>query len=120
MCLLQSATSNNVYSKYHSVCTNPELDQVESILGALAEQLLQAAFLFGKLVVDLPDVDALQQRVAVAQAALADVHKQVLVELQGDGRRKARVKRTSPSHGYSKCTFRSNAKTRGKLRCETD
>lgn len=65
-----------------SVWTNPELDQVERVLGTFAEQLLQAAFLLGELVVDLPDVHALQQGVAVAQAALADVHEQVLVVLQ--------------------------------------
>lgn len=67
-------------------CTHPELYQVERVLRALAEQLLQAALLLGKLVVDLSDVDALQQGVAVAEAALADVHKQVLVVLQGDRR----------------------------------
>lgn len=83
------------------MCTDPELDQVESVLRALAEQLLQAAFLFGEFVVDLPDVDALQQRVAVAQAALADVHKQVLVVLRGrrGEKRKARVKRLCPVRG---------------------
>lgn len=63
--------------------TDPELDQVESVLRAHAEQLLQAALLLGELVVDLPDVDALQHRVAVARVALADVHKQVLVVLKG-------------------------------------
>jgi len=63
--------------------THPELDQVESVLGALAEQLFEAALLLRELVIDLPDVHTLQQRVAVARAALADVHKQVLVVLRG-------------------------------------
>lgn len=62
---------------------HPELDQVESVLRALAEQLLEAPLLLWELVVDLPDVHALQQGVAVARAALADVHKQVLVVLRG-------------------------------------
>lgn len=61
--------------------TDPELDQVEGVLRALGEELLEAALLLGELVVDLPDVHALQQRVAVTRAALADVHKQVLVVL---------------------------------------
>ncbi len=62
---------------------HPELDQVESVLWAFGEQLLKAALLLGELVVDLPDVHTLQQGVAVARAALADVHKQVLVVLMG-------------------------------------
>lgn len=72
-------------------CTHPELDQVEGILRALAEQLLEPALLFGKFVVDLPDIDALQQGVTVAEAALADVHEQVLVVLRGDVEGKARI-----------------------------
>lgn len=63
---------------------HPELDQVEGVLRPLVEQLLQAPLLLGELVVDLPDVDALQQGVAVARAALADVHKQVLVVLEAE------------------------------------
>lgn len=59
----------------------PELDQVEGVLRTLGEELLQAPLLLGELVVDLPDVHALQQGVAVAGAALVDVHKQVLVVL---------------------------------------
>lgn len=62
---------------------HPELDQVESVLRALGEQLLEAAFLLWEFVVDLPDVHTLQQGVAVARAALADVHKHVLVVLRG-------------------------------------
>ncbi len=65
---------------------HPELDQVESVLRALGEQLLEAALLLRELVVDLPDVHTLQQGVAVARAALADVHKQVLVVLRGRDR----------------------------------
>lgn len=60
----------------------PELDQVEGVLWALIKQLLQTSLLLGELVVDLPDVHTLQQRIAVAQAALADVHKKVLVVLR--------------------------------------
>lgn len=64
---------------------HPELDQVESVLWALAEQLLEATLLLGELVVDLPDVHTLQHGVAVAHAALADVHEQVLVVLKVEG-----------------------------------
>lgn len=46
------------------------------------EQLLQASFLLRELVVDLSDVHRLQIGVAVARVGLADVHKQVLVELE--------------------------------------
>lgn len=62
---------------------HPELDQVESVLWAFAEQVLEAALLLRKLVIDLSDVHTLQQGVAVARVALADVHKQVLVVLKG-------------------------------------
>lgn len=54
---------------------HPEFDQVESVLRALAKELLEAALLLGELVIYLPDVHTLQQGVAVARAALADVHK---------------------------------------------
>lgn len=54
---------------------------------ALAEQLLEATLLLGEFVVNLPDIHTLQQGVAVARAALADVHKQVLVVLGGRKRR---------------------------------
>lgn len=70
--------------KPKSLCAHPELDQVESVLWALAEQLLEASLLLGELVVDLPDVHTLQQGVAVTRATLADVHKQVLVVLRGE------------------------------------
>lgn len=65
-------------------CAHPELNQVESVLRTLAEQLLEPALLLGELVVDLPDVHTLQQGVTVTWAALADVHKQVLVVLRGE------------------------------------
>lgn len=64
----------------------PEFDQVEGVLWALIKQLLQTSLLLGELVVDLPDVHTLQQRIAVAQAALADVHKKVLVVLRREKR----------------------------------
>ena len=52
---------------------------------ALVKELLQTPLPLGELVVDLPDVHRLQVGVAVAGVGLADVHKQVLVEL-GKGR----------------------------------
>ena len=64
----------------------PELDKKESVVWPFVKQLLQASFLLRELVVDLPDVHTLQQGVAVARAALADVHKQVLVVLGGGKR----------------------------------
>lgn len=45
------------------------------------EQVLQASFLLWELVVDLSDVHRLQIGIAVARVGLANVHKQVLVEL---------------------------------------
>lgn len=62
----------------------PKLNQVESVLWALAKQLLEPPLLFWELVIDLPDVHTLQQWVAVARTALANVHKQVLVVLRGE------------------------------------
>lgn len=61
---------------------HPELDQIESVMRALAEQLLETALLLWELVVDLSDIHTLQQGVAVTRAALTDVHKQVLVVLE--------------------------------------
>lgn len=46
------------------------------------KQLLQASFLLWELVVDLPDVHRLQIGVTVARVGLANMHKQVLVELE--------------------------------------
>ncbi len=60
----------------------PELDEKESIVWPFVKQLLQASFLLWEFVVDLPDVHRLQIGVAVARVGLADVHKQVLVELE--------------------------------------
>ncbi len=60
----------------------PELDEKESVVWPFVEQLLQSTFLLGELVVDLPDVHRLQIGVAVARVGLADVHEQVLVELE--------------------------------------
>lgn len=42
--------------KPRSLCAHPELDQVESVLRALAEQLLEASLLLWELVVDLPNI----------------------------------------------------------------
>lgn len=61
----------------------PELDEEERIVRPFVKQLLQASFLLWELVVDLSDVHRLQIGVAVARVGLADVHEQVLVELEG-------------------------------------
>lgn len=61
---------------------HPELDEEESVVRPFLKQLLEASLLFRELVVDLPDVHRLQIGVAVARVGLADVHKQVLVELE--------------------------------------
>lgn len=60
----------------------PELDEKESVGWPLVKQLFQAPFLLWELVIDLPDVHWLQIGVAVARIGLADMHKQVLVELE--------------------------------------
>lgn len=60
----------------------PELDEKESVGWPLVKQLFQAPFLLWELVIDLPDVHRLQIGVAVARIGLADMHKQVLVELE--------------------------------------
>lgn len=101
------------YNKHSHVNRNvlsahPELDQVEGVLRALAEQVLEASLLLGELVVDLSDVHTLEQGVAVARVALADVHKQVLVVLRGNKKlnqtrlealTNSRKHRTAPSAG---------------------
>lgn len=46
------------------------------------KQLLQASLLFRELVVDLPDIHRFQEGVAVARVRLANVDKQVFVELE--------------------------------------
>lgn len=46
------------------------------------KQLLQSSLLFWELVIDLPDVNRLQIWVTVAWVGLANMHKQVLVELE--------------------------------------
>lgn len=60
----------------------PELDEKESVVWPFVKKLLQASFLLRELVIDLPDVHRLQIGVAVARVGLADVHEQVLVELE--------------------------------------
>ena len=60
----------------------PELDEKESVVLPFVKQLLQAPFLLGELVIDLPDVHRLQIGVTVARVGLADMHEQVLVELE--------------------------------------
>lgn len=60
----------------------PELDEKESVVWPFVKQILQASLLLWELVVDLPDVHRLQIGVAVAWVGLADVYKQVLVELK--------------------------------------
>lgn len=59
----------------------PKLDEKEGVLGPTLIELLEAAFLLGKLVVDLADVHGLQQRVAVRGVRLADVHEEVFAVL---------------------------------------
>lgn len=46
------------------------------------KELFQAPLLLRELVIDLPDVHRLQIGVTIAGVGLADVHKQVLVELE--------------------------------------
>lgn len=60
----------------------PKLDEKESVVWPFVKQLPQASFLFWELVVDLSDIHRLQIGVAVARVGLANVHKQVLVELE--------------------------------------
>lgn len=85
---MDAGKGSHMNTKYLSA--HPELDQVESVLRALAEEVLEASLLLRELVVDLSDVHTLEQGVAVAWVALADVHKQVLVVL----RRKKKLNQT--------------------------
>lgn len=39
----------------------PEFDQKEGVLRTFIKQLFQSAFLFGKFVVNLPDIDGLKR-----------------------------------------------------------
>lgn len=59
----------------------PKFDEEEGVLGPTLIELLEAAFLLRKLVVDLADVYGLQQRVAVRGVRLADVHEEVFAVL---------------------------------------
>lgn len=63
--------------------THPEFDEEESVLGAFLIKLLEAALLLWELVVDLPDVHSLQQRVTVGRVGLSNVDEQVFAVLQG-------------------------------------
>lgn len=60
----------------------PELYEKESIVWPFVKQLLQSSLLLWELVIDLPDVHRLQIWVTVAWVGLANMYKQVLVELK--------------------------------------
>lgn len=61
---------------------HPEFDEEESILRPLPEELLQAALLLGKFVVNLTNVHRLEQGVAVRMVGVSNVYEEVFVVLQ--------------------------------------
>lgn len=66
--------------------THPEFNEEECVLRAFLVELFEAALLLGKLVIDLPDVHSLEERVAVGGVGLAYVDKQVFAVLQCEER----------------------------------
>jgi len=55
--------------------THPEFYKEKSVLRAFFIKLFKPAFLLRELVVDLPDVHSLEERIAVGGIALSDVDK---------------------------------------------
>lgn len=60
----------------------PKFDQKEGVMWPFVKKLLQSSFLLWELVVNLSDVHRLQIWVTVAGVGLANMYKQVFVELQ--------------------------------------
>lgn len=62
--------------------TYPEFNEEESVLRALLVELFEPALLLWELVIDLPDVYGLKERVAVGGVGLSNVDKQMFAVLQ--------------------------------------
>lgn len=63
--------------------TYPEFNEEESVLRAFLVELFEPALLLWELVIDLPDVYGLEERVAVGGVGLSNVDKQMFAVLQG-------------------------------------
>lgn len=61
---------------------HPEFNEEESILRAFLIQLFEPTLLFRELIIDLPNVHSLEERVAVRGVGLSDVDKQMFAVLQ--------------------------------------
>lgn len=60
----------------------PEFNKEECVLRAFLIKLFETALLLRKLVIDLPDVHSLEERVAVRGVGLSNVDKQMFAVLQ--------------------------------------
>lgn len=67
--------------------THPELDQEEGVRGPTIVQLPQTPLFLRELVIDLPNIHALERRRSGARAVLADVYEQVPLVLGRNGHR---------------------------------
>lgn len=63
------------------ITTYPELYKEESILGPFLIKLFEPTLLLRELVVDLPNVHSLKERIAVGGIGLSNVDKQVFAVL---------------------------------------
>lgn len=82
--LRHALTANTlwIFNLDHEINPHPEFHQEESVLRPFLIQLFEPTLLLGELVVDLPDVHSLEERVAVGGVGLSYVDKQMFAVLR--------------------------------------